>query len=37
MLSISETNNILDLSTKGDKPERENQNADSAWFTPVKE
>ncbi|RCV34253.1 hypothetical protein SETIT_7G146400v2 [Setaria italica] len=37
MLAISEANNILDLSTKGDKPERENQNADSAWFTPVKD
>ncbi|XP_062226005.1 sister chromatid cohesion 1 protein 2-like [Phragmites australis] len=35
--AISEVNNILDLSTKGDIPEREDQNADSAWFTPVKD
>ncbi|OEL30918.1 hypothetical protein BAE44_0008066 [Dichanthelium oligosanthes] len=37
MHAIGEANNILDLSTKGDKPERESQNADSAWFTPVKD
>ncbi|KAJ1271634.1 hypothetical protein BS78_06G142100 [Paspalum vaginatum] len=33
---IALPNNILDL-TEGDKTERENQNADSAWFTPVKD
>ncbi|WVZ86199.1 hypothetical protein U9M48_033023 [Paspalum notatum var. saurae] len=33
---IALPNNILDL-TEGDIPERENQNADSAWFTPVKD
>jgi len=37
MHAISEANNILDLSTEADKPGRENQNADSAWFTPVKD
>jgi cohesin complex subunit SCC1 len=37
MPAISEANNIPDLSTEADKPGRENQNADSAWFTPVKE
>ncbi|TVU15462.1 hypothetical protein EJB05_38983 [Eragrostis curvula] len=35
--AIDEVNNILELSTQWHEPERENQNADSVWFTPVKD
>ncbi|GJN27213.1 hypothetical protein PR202_gb15212 [Eleusine coracana subsp. coracana] len=33
--AIDEVNNILD--TKGHEPERESQDTDSVWFTPVKD
>ncbi|CAN6276117.1 unnamed protein product [Urochloa humidicola] len=37
MRAFSEANDIMDMSMEWDKPERGNLNADSAWFTPVKD